>query len=261
MKTTPDQQRLHWFAISSLLAALLIGGCDRSQVGTEEQTGDDTAADTRAMDDEDTVQNPVARDKKHDDYTQQVQQPDRDMSIVKNDSDARPMAQFAMIETAVAEIKPTEGYEAKGEVTFTPNEDNTQMNIHIVLSGLTPGKHGLHIHQIGDCSANDASSAGDHLNPYNTRHGSPQDPTHHVGDLGNIEADANSRVDTTITVAELAFSGPASVLQKAVIVHADEDDLRSDPAGNSGDRVGCGIVQLKQEVLVDSLEDEDSNPQ
>lgn len=186
-------------------------------------------------------------------YAEQQQEPDRDMSTVGDGGEDQQMAQFAMIDVAMADVQPTADYAASGTVTFTPNEDHSRMNIHIALDGLTPGKHGVHIHQNGDCSAPDAKSAGGHFNPYEVAHGPPQIPPHHLGDLGNVEADANERVDTTVTVAELGFSGPASVLQKAFIVHADEDDLQSQPSGDAGDRAGCGVIRQQREVLSDTV--------
>jgi Cu-Zn family superoxide dismutase len=229
MKTanTPVQHVVH--TMGALLAAAVVSsGCDRPR---------------------DTPEQPLEQ------HTQQQQEPDRDMSVIGDGGEEQEMAQFAMVDRAVAEVQPTANYAVNGTVTFTPADNNSRMNIHIALHGLTPGKHGLHIHQNGDCSAPDAKSAGDHYNPYQASHGAPQNPPHHLGDLGNVEADANGRVDTTVTVAELAFSGPASVLEKAIIVHAQADDFQSQPAGNSGDRVACGVIRQQQEVMADALQE------
>jgi Cu-Zn family superoxide dismutase len=231
----------------TFMAALMLGGCDNSREASEQPAAEGYGERNNLPDGGINA------------YAEQAQEPDRDMSILDKSSEAQPMAQFAMVDKAVAEIKPTAGNTLSGVVTFAPNEDETQMNIHVVLSGLDPGKHGFHIHQTGDCSAEDASSAGEHFNPYKAPHGGPEGTDHHLGDLGNIVADANGQVDTTLSARELAFSGPASVLQKAVIVHAGEDDLQTDPSGNSGDRVGCGVIRQEPEVLADAPQGESSD--
>jgi Cu-Zn family superoxide dismutase len=108
----------------------------------------------------------------------------------------------------------------------------------IKISGATPGKHGVHLHETGDCTAADAASAGGHWNPDKMTHGAPGVDPHHAGDLGNLEVGADG--NGTITVK---LTRPAGDLAgKAVIVHAGEDDLKSQPAGNSGARAACGVL-------------------
>lgn len=260
MKPANFTPRPFVLTLGALAASIaLSSGCGRSN---EEPRQPDGSEQTRTIDE--APGNPVAGEsaadaalteqEKLNRYAQQQQEPDRDMSVVGQGGEEQQMAQFAMVDRAVAEVQPTANYAASGTVIFTPTDGNSRMAIHIALDGLTPGKHGVHIHQNGDCSAPDAKSAGDHYNPYEVAHGSPQSPPHHLGDLGNVEADANGRVDTTITVEELGFSGPASVLEKAFIVHAGADDLKSQPSGNSGDRAGCGVIRQQKEVLSDALE-------
>jgi len=107
---------------------------------------------------------------------------------------------------------------------------------------LAPGKHGIHIHE-GDCNQSDASSAGAHLNPGGTQHGAPDSPTHHARDLGNIEADAEGNASFQITVDFISLSeGPNSVIGKAVVVEAEEDNF--DPSRGDGASLACGVIQM-----------------
>lgn len=127
-----------------------------------------------------------------------------------------------------------------GTVTFMQQQNGVRIIADV--AGLTPGKHGFHIHEHGDCSAADASSAGGHFNPTNTKHGGPDSEERHAGDLGNLDADKSGfahydRVDTVISL-----QGPNSIIGKSIVIHADEDDLKTDPAGKSGPRIGCGVI-------------------
>ena len=143
--------------------------------------------------------------------------------------------------TAFVDLFPTEGSEASGSVTF--EETNGRVKITAEMSGLAPGKHGFHIHEIGDCSSPDASSAKGHLNPGNTQHGAPDSPTHHAGDLGNIEADAEGNASFQMTVDFISLTeGPNSVLGKAVVVKADEDNF--DLSRSDGVRLACGVIEM-----------------
>ncbi|MDQ7039468.1 MAG: superoxide dismutase family protein [Rhodothermus sp.] len=146
------------------------------------------------------------------------------------------------VSRAVAVLYPTDGHQVTGVVHFTQTAEGIQ--IEATVSGLTPGLHGFHIHEWGDCSAPDATSAGGHFNPTNQPHGAPDSATRHVGDLGNLEADEDgmarySRVDTVV-----ALSGPRSIIGRAVVVHAAEDDLTSQPTGNAGGRLACGVIGI-----------------
>ncbi len=147
-------------------------------------------------------------------------------------------------ETAIAVLYPASGDSARGQITFTQTGDSVRVVADI--SGLSPGLHGIHIHEYGDCSAPDASSAGGHFNPTGEPHGAPTDPEHHVGDLGNIEAGPDGMAHMEMSVDFLTFSGDESILGRSVVVHAGEDDLTSQPAGNSGPRVACGVIGIAQ---------------
>ncbi|MGI4938702.1 MAG: superoxide dismutase family protein [Janthinobacterium lividum] len=149
---------------------------------------------------------------------------------------------------AVAELKPTQGSNVSGTVTFV--QRNGEVLVDARIKGLTPGPHGFHIHEVGDCSAPDASSAGGHYNPTRMAHGAPDAAVHHGGDFGNLVADANGESSLSIglplTIGNMAKAGDsASIIGRAVVVHADADDLVSQPAGNSGKRLACGVIALQ----------------
>jgi Cu-Zn family superoxide dismutase len=146
---------------------------------------------------------------------------------------------------AVADLKPTQGNKVKGTVTFTRQPDGNGVRIAADISGLTPGKHGFHLHEKGDCSAPDAKSAGGHFNPTHMAHGAPTAMPHHDGDFGNIIADKTGHAKFEMVDHDLSFEGDNSVIGHAVIVHAKADDLKSQPSGAAGDRVSCGVVNAK----------------
>lgn len=144
--------------------------------------------------------------------------------------------------TAGAELKGPDGSDM-GVVTFTQEADG----VHVVarVDGIeTPGLHGFHIHETGDCSAGDFTSAGGHFNPEGVAHACPPDTPRHAGDFGNIEIgeDGVGNLDETSDLVTLQ-RGSTSILGKAVIVHGGEDDCASDPTGNAGDRLACGVIQ------------------
>jgi Cu-Zn family superoxide dismutase len=141
-----------------------------------------------------------------------------------------------------AALRPTEGHQASGVVEFTEMPDGT-LAISVEIAELAPGNHGLHIHEVGDCSAPDASSAADHFSPDGHTHGGPADAIHHAGDLGNIVADDRGIAVTKLTTSDLRLMGRYGVVGRAVIVHSSEDDFLSQPSGNSGEPAACGVVQ------------------
>ena len=145
---------------------------------------------------------------------------------------------------AICVLHPTEGNEVSGTVKFT--QDGAEVKVVADLEGLTPGKHGFHIHEYGDCSNPDGTSAGGHYNPLDKKHGAPTDANRHVGDLGNIEADENGNAHLEMTDTLINLGGRYSIIGRAVIVHADEDDFESQPTGNAGARVACGVIGIDQ---------------
>lgn len=147
-------------------------------------------------------------------------------------------------EQAICVLHPTENNSAMGTVIFT----KTDSGIHVMaeMSGLSEGKHGFHIHEYGDCSALDAGSAGGHFNPYDKPHGGPGDAERHVGDLGNITAAEDGSATLEMVDTLLTFHGESSIIGRGLVVHAGEDDLSSQPTGDAGARVACGVIGIKK---------------
>jgi Cu-Zn family superoxide dismutase len=142
---------------------------------------------------------------------------------------------------AVAVLHPTAGNKVSGNVTFTEVADGVQVRAEI--TGLTPGNHGFHVHEFGDCSAADATSAGAHFNPTNEPHAGPDALARHVGDMGNVQADASGKAKLDYVDHQISLTNDQrSVIGRSVVVHAKPDDLKSQPAGDSGARVACGVV-------------------
>ncbi len=139
---------------------------------------------------------------------------------------------------AVATLAPTQGNEVRGTVTFTQKGDS--VHVDTVLTGLNPGsQHGIHVHEKGDCSAPDGTSAGGHYNPVGSPHG-PQSGPHHMGDMPNIQAGTYGGTNASFDIAGVKVE---DLVGKSVIVHRDVDDYKSQPAGNSGPRIACGVIQ------------------
>src|SRR5204862_1130429 len=142
---------------------------------------------------------------------------------------------------AIAVVHPTEGSKVSGTVTFTEVADGVQ--VHAELTGLTPGKHGFHVHEFGDCSAADASSAGAHFNPANNPLAGPDATDRHVGDMGNVEADASGKATLEYVDHQISLTNDQdSVIGRSVVVHAKADDLKTQPSGDSGARIACGVI-------------------
>jgi superoxide dismutase, Cu-Zn family len=164
----------------------------------------------------------------------------------QGERDAMKMGESAgNIQKAVCILYPTQGNPGvSGTITFT----RTDAGIRVVadVQGLSQGKHGFHIHEFGDCSAVDGSSAGGHYNPEGKTHGAPMDMTRHEGDMGNIEADATGKAHLDYVDPMLSLDGPHSIIGRSVILHKSEDDLKSQPAGNAGARIACGVIGISK---------------
>ena len=147
---------------------------------------------------------------------------------------------------ASAMLEPTEGNQTRGELRFAAVGD--RIEVTGTISGL-PGNstHGFHVHETGDCSAPDATSAGGHFNPASTDHGRVGQGEHHAGDSDNITADAdgNATVQGWLEGATVGDGAATDIVGKAVIVHADEDDYATQPTGNAGDRLACGVIAAR----------------
>jgi superoxide dismutase, Cu-Zn family len=144
---------------------------------------------------------------------------------------------------AMATLQPTTGQAAKGTVHFQDMGGGT-IEVQVDLSGVPPGVHGFHIHEKGDCG-NDAQAAGGHFNPTGMPHGAPDAVSHHTGDFGNVTADANGEVHTRFTTHSVSLASGASTnpIGRAVVLHEKADDLVSQPSGNAGARISCGVIE------------------
>ena len=143
---------------------------------------------------------------------------------------------------AVAVLHGVGNSHVHGVITFTQKDGYVEVTGEVL--GLAPGQHGFHVHEYGDCSALDAGSAGAHFNPDKKPHGGPDDASRHVGDLGNITADDTGKATISLKDKLIALSGEHSIIGRAVIVHADKDDFKSQPGGNAGERLACGVIGI-----------------
>ena len=146
---------------------------------------------------------------------------------------AGPMADSPLLARSGSHVSGSVGLTQMGE----------KLLIEARVSGLTPGEHGFHVHEAGDCSATDGSSAKGHFNPGSKAHGHHGGHDRHAGDLPNLVADANGNAIYRAEVVGLSLSdGPNSILGRSMVIHADPDDYQSQPAGNSGKRIACGVI-------------------
>jgi Cu-Zn family superoxide dismutase len=163
-------------------------------------------------------------------------------------AEADSMADLAVPEPeAGATIQPVGDSGVSGTVTFMPTEGGVQVTY--ALEGLTPGAHGFHVHENGECGpgpdGEPGGAAGEHFTPSGSPHGDRNAAAgqRHEGDLGNVQAGTDGRAAGTFVDAVLTLDGPNGIVGKAVLVHAGADDLQTQPSGDSGDRVGCGVVE------------------
>lgn len=149
---------------------------------------------------------------------------------------------------AEAQLSSASGSEVSGTATFTDLGDGT-VTFKISIENATPGSHAIHLHQNGDCSATDATSAGGHWNPAEVDHGKRAvDMQFHAGDIDNVEVGEDGKGVMEMTIEGWSIGGADStdVINKAVIIHAGADDFESQPSGAAGARVACGVIQMKQ---------------
>ena len=144
---------------------------------------------------------------------------------------------------AVAQVAPTQGNTVTGSLALA----SSPQGVHITgaIQGLKPNaEFGFHVHEKGDCSAPDGSSAGGHFNPTQAQHGNPTSATHHAGDMVNIRSNGEgvAQVDTTAAGTTLHGDPTTDVIGKAIVVHEGPDDYATQPSGNSGKRVACGVI-------------------
>ena len=145
---------------------------------------------------------------------------------------------------ATAALQPTKGSKAFGEVTFEQEGDN-KVRMLVNVQGLKPGQtHGFHIPEVGDCSSGDGMSTKGHFNPLGKPHGNPASADHHAGDLPALQAGKDGRAKTQAVIDGVTLSpGPNSIMGRGLIIHADPDDYKTQPTGNSGARIACGVIK------------------
>ncbi len=164
-------------------------------------------------------------------------------SSVQEVLDAHPDADAAALMRGVGESQ-AEGYVVLRSL-------NGELQVSVQMTGLQPGMRGFHAHEEGSCEPGDdgapAGAAGGHFAPFGHPHGAPDDEPQqrHVGDFGNLNVASDGTVDTSFTDPVASLDGEASIVGKALIIHADEDDLETQPTGDAGDRVACGIVTAR----------------
>lgn len=164
-----------------------------------------------------------------------------DMSATNDTSDSGEE-----ITELVSVLHPTVGNSVNGVVRFFEEEEGIRVVAEVY--DLAPNSsHGFHIHQYGDCSAVDGTSAGGHFNPQDTQHGGPESDERHVGDLGNIEVDENGFAQLDVVDPMLSFEGENNIIGRGIIIHEGEDDLESQPTGAAGSRLACGVIGVAQQ--------------
>lgn len=148
---------------------------------------------------------------------------------------------------ASATIEPASESGVTGMATFI-QEDN-QITLYVEIYNASPGLHGIHIHEFGDCSAPDGSSAGGHWNPTDVAHGKWGEGEFHLGDIGNINVgdDGTGSIELTTDLWEMGTGSDFDIIGRSIIIHADADDFVSQPSGNAGARIGCGTIIMSTE--------------
>jgi Cu-Zn family superoxide dismutase len=141
---------------------------------------------------------------------------------------------------AICVMQSLSGSSVTGVVYFTQKGD--EIEITGKISGLTPGRHGFHVHEYGDMTDPKGMSTGGHFNPEGKKHGGPHDKDRHVGDLGNITANKDGVAELNFKDKMIKLSGPNSIIGRGLIVHAKEDDEKTQPTGDAGGRVAGGVI-------------------
>jgi superoxide dismutase, Cu-Zn family len=144
---------------------------------------------------------------------------------------------------ATANLQPTKGSTVRGTANFEQRGDKVRVAANI--SGLRPNSEfGFHVHEAGDCSSGDGMSAKGHFNPHGKPHGDPKSAERHAGDLPSLKAgkDGRAKIDTTVDVISIG-QGPGNIVGRGMIIHADPDDYKTQPTGNAGARLACGVIK------------------
>ncbi len=144
---------------------------------------------------------------------------------------------------AMAQLQPTKGNKTFGEATFEQVGD--KVRVVVFVQGLKPGQeHGMHIHEVGDCSSGDGMSTKGHFNPFGKPHGQQGTAERHAGDLPSFKANKEGRAKVEVDLDLITVTpGPGSIVDRGLIVHADPDDYKTQPTGNAGARIACGVIR------------------
>ena len=145
---------------------------------------------------------------------------------------------------AKAKIEPKSDSKLTGNATFT-DDGKGKITLKVDVSGVPAGTHAVHIHDKGDCSSPDGASAGGHWNPTSEAHGAWTGEHHHLGDVGNMEVNAKGKGTITLETDKWTVSGGGTndVVGHAIVVHGGTDDFTTQPTGNAGNRIGCGVIE------------------
>ena len=157
----------------------------------------------------------------------------------------KPAAEKMQVQpSAIAVIHALGDSGVKGTVRFTPEGDGVKVVAEV--EGLKPNtSHGFHIHEFGDCSAPDGSSAGAHYNPEGHSHAGPDSAKRHAGDLGNLQSDDSGKAKLELTMSGISINGEKNpIIGRSVIIHQKQDDLKSQPSGDAGGRIACGVIGI-----------------
>lgn len=153
---------------------------------------------------------------------------------------------------AVCVLQPTQGNQARGVIRFVQVEGGVRVVGE--LTNLSPGRHGFHIHELGDVSAPDGTSAGGHYNPGGHPHAGPAAPQRHAGDLGNVEADAQGRARYDATLQGLTIAGPRNaIIGRSLVLHEKPDDLTTQPSGGAGARIAVGVIGVAADTTAPTV--------
>jgi Cu-Zn family superoxide dismutase len=159
-----------------------------------------------------------------------------------NISDAAEPAHEAVVKKAICVIRPLGDSKVEGAVLFTQRDGFVEINAE--LTGLSPGLHGFHVHEFGDCTMDDGTCAGGHFNPTHMPHGGPDSAQRHAGDLGNLGADQDGVAELQYNDRVIQLTGPRSIVGRSIIIHEKADDLKTQPSGDAGKRIACGVIGI-----------------
>jgi Cu-Zn family superoxide dismutase len=235
--------KLSWYGATLIGAAALLVGCGPD--ATDRDAASQSRPGDSALSRNESAEAPAAN--------REIRPPSTTTSPAAPGAAATPPAAPRLM--ARAEVRPIGDHTVRGVVEFLKPADDggaaaAPLTIRVMLMGLDAGPHGFHVHDGADCMA-----PGEHLNPLNAPHGAANASTaaRHLGDLGNLTADAAGMVEETLRDNLLA--GDTSFIGKVLVVHADQDDLSTQPDGGSGDPVGCGVIEAAGEEVLSRGDD------